>query len=205
MISQPGQGILPWLSVQVLGTITIIIQKMRASRARIDALILQNMDLDATQYTFGEAEHDLRELFQAGTLQSGFLELAASAGNDATQAADAKKAIQARHTIPIATAEQRELSRKIFVKANSLEKKWKDNKNNQTGKDALEEMLKALNQLKELGGSAEPGLIPANVPADEDGAVKLIKLFRREIMDADTSTEKREKKMPALAKALGIN
>src|SRR5262245_50181871 len=62
-------------------TTQVVIQKMRASRARVEVTILEKMTkLDARQYLFSEAEKDLRELFWAGTLQSGFIELALDAG-----------------------------------------------------------------------------------------------------------------------------
>jgi hypothetical protein len=70
--------------------------------------------------------------------------------------------------LPIATSEQRESSKKIGDKVASLEKKWRDNKNNDEGKNALKDMLKALNELKGSGFSAEPNSIPANVPTMEE-------------------------------------
>lgn len=103
-------------------TTNVIIQKMRASRVRLDAMILRKMDLDAAQYTFSAAGHDLRELFRAGALQSGFLELAASAGNDATQAVADRGAVEERRLLPIATSVHRDLSKKVGDKVRS----WKN-------------------------------------------------------------------------------
>ncbi len=180
-------------------TTNVIIQKIRASRIRLDAMILRKMDLDASQYTFSAAEHDLRELFRAGTLQSGFLELAASTGADATQAIADRGAVEERRLLPLATGPQRELSKKVGDKVAELEKLWSNNQSNAIGKGALQTILDALNKLK-----SQSLAVATSIPTDTSDPQKIFGLLRAEMADTLSSPERLGTKLPALAEALGV-
>ncbi|HEU0176296.1 MAG TPA: hypothetical protein VFV58_18690 [Blastocatellia bacterium] len=183
-------------------TTDVIIQKMRASRARVETRILRKMaELDATHYGFSEAERDLRELFWAGTLQGGFLELSLSAGNDAAEAVEERNSAEAaaRSLLPIATPRDRALAKKIDVKITELARVWRDNQNTPTGAGALQTLLDALKTLKTRNKLKFSGTLPA----DTGDAKLLIDLIRSEMEDALNSGGLQEK-LPVIAEALGV-
>jgi hypothetical protein len=131
-------------------TVDVIIQKMRAGRTRIDAAIMDKMaNLDATRYVFTEAETDLRELFWAGTLQSGFLELASLAGNDAKDAnAEHKRVTEDRIKIPDVTTEQLDLTFRIQSRRETLEATWLADRDGEKSKNAVMEARRILDELQ---------------------------------------------------------
>jgi hypothetical protein len=181
-------------------TTDVIIQKMRASRSRVETMILRKMaGLDARQYVFSEAERDLRELFWAGTLQGGFLELALSAGNDAARAAEEREET-VRGLLPIATSTDRALAKKVGDKITELARIWRDNQNTPVGAGALRTLLDALNTLKERNKLRFEGALPT----DTSNGQLLIDLVRGEMADVLDTPGGLQEKLPVIAEALGV-
>lgn len=184
-------------------TTDVIIQKMRASRARVETLVIRKMaQLDARRYVFSDAERDLRELFWAGTLQGGFLELALDAGNDAAQAAAEKKSAEetVRRLIPIATSANRTFSGKVRKKIDDLEIMWRDNQNTPAGRGAAAAALAALNLLKQRGKLKFTDPLP-----DASAGQKIFDLLNDEMEDALFTPNGLREKLPVIAEALGVN
>jgi len=172
-------------------TIDVIVQNMRASRLRMDTLILDKMSkLNAAQYNFNEAETDVRELFWAGTLQSGFLEMARAAGNDVTDAKaeqDLKVSAEARIEIPDINSSLLLLTSKIQQKREELEATWVLNKGTDKGKQAVDEAREILAKLKS----------PAPAEATPEAVFRLLrKAIVEELRDPSKITQ--------IANAMGI-
>ena len=171
-------------------TTDVVIQKMRAGRARVETGILEKMTkLNARQYVFSEAEKDLRELFWAGTLQSGFIELALDAGNDAAQARAEKSEVESAR-LPTVTSEQLQLSTRINREITRLEK------------DLLGDSVDAARAAEEKARAALTKLgtsIPAGA-REED----ILRLLRKEASKALFALPDDTIKLMKLAQALGL-
>ncbi len=184
-------------------TTDVIIQKMRASRAKVETVIVsKTAQLDALQYIFSDAERDLRELFWAGTLQGGFLELALSAGNDAATATQQRNQTEARvrGLLPQVTQTEANLLKKIDDEIVRLTRRFSDGTLSENDrKKALEPVLKALKALEAAGKHKFTGALP-----DNDGS-KLFKLLRDEVKDSLLSPGGLQEKLPIIARALDVN
>ncbi len=181
-------------------TIDVIIQKMRASRTRVDTEILRKMSsLGPRQYTFAEAEKDLRDLFWSGTLLGGFLELAIDAGNDAKDAQREKEEVtDERIIIPRVTPDQRRLASRIREKREALEGAFASNPTSETGKAAVQEAIKAINEIRQK--TAVAGTSPQLLSTDANPDDVFLQL-RAETEKAIAKPEI----LPIIAKALGVD
>lgn len=171
-------------------TTELLIQKMRATRLRIDTSILDKMvHEDAIQYTFGEAEDDLRDLFWAGTLESALVELAADTGHD-TKTAQAAKIDFTNKRLGHVDQKTLDLSTRVTERRAELENKWSNNKNTDKGKAVIEEIKKILTDCCQVSSTNLE-----NASGDE-----IIQLLRDKIAEATTDP----KKLEPIARAMGL-
>ena len=101
-------------------TYSALVQQMRASRSLVSARILEKIaKLGVGDYPLAEAEVDLVQLFNAGTLHEALIQLSAEAGKNAKEAAVEEKQA-ARAKLDLATGQQVDQITLVRSKFNQL-------------------------------------------------------------------------------------
>lgn len=126
-------------------TTEILITKMRASRARIEAEMIGNMNSDVRAYPLDQALGDLVRYFYAGTLHNALQEVSQQASSDS---AEAQRVVSGARKIRAAVQSRFDAS----VQINQILQKLNEDarSNDDAKRDAAKKrMLAALNKLKE--------------------------------------------------------
>lgn len=164
----------------------IIINKMVADRAKILALILGKLNEDVSQYPWESARSDLRNYFNAGTIDSALSNLSTSTGKEAFDAEENVRFIKGQPLTTAATSTDRDLAKNSRPIKDALKKNLGDESKKADALAKLQKIVKILEEDTDI----RKLLQDKDVTSSTDNGIKIYEALR-DIIDDQSSRGKR--------------
>jgi uncharacterized protein YjgD (DUF1641 family) len=145
----------------------ILINKMVADRANVLTLILNKLNEDVSQYPWEAARSDLRNYFDAGTLDNALSSLNTSTGKEALAAEENVRFIKGKPLSSAATSKDKDIAKTSRAIKDSIKKDLADENKKADALKKLQKILKILEEDtdvrklltdKEITSSTENGM-----------------------------------------------